>query len=280
MLSHFDPSLNAEKDTDTDQTQASSSSPGVKVPIIGFSATFSRHDGLALGSVFQRIVYHKDFLSMITERWLSPVRFTVIRAKLDLSSVKTLSASGGGDFQTTSLAKHVNTEQINELIVRTWLDRCWGTDKTRPRRRSTLAFCVNVSHVHALTDAFREKGIDARSLTGETPMKERAQLLEGFRKQNFPVLVNCAILTEGADLPAIDCVVLARPTRSRNLFSQMIGRGMRLSPATGKTDCLVLDLVGNVEKGDGVVCSPTLFGLSADDDIDGEARLPSFIPQP
>jgi ATP-dependent helicase IRC3 len=60
-------------------------------------------------------------------------------------------------------------------------------------------------------------------------------------------------------VPNIDCVLLARPTRSRNLFSQMIGRGLRLSPQTGKTDCLILDMVGNFERG--LVCTPTLFGL-------------------
>jgi ATP-dependent helicase IRC3 len=80
-------------------------------------------------------------------------------------------------------------------------------------------------------------------------------------------------------VPAIDCVLLARPTRSRNLFSQMIGRGMRLSPATGKKDCMVLDLVGNSERG--VVCTPTLFGLDPES-IDGERRVPSaaFRSQP
>ena len=72
-------------------------------------------------------------------------------------------------------------------------------------------------------------------------------------------LACAAILTEGADIPSIDCVLLARPTLSRNLFSQMIGRGMRLSASTGKADCLILDLVGNCSKG--LVCTPTLFGL-------------------
>lgn len=111
-------------------------------------------------------------------------------------------------------------------------------------------------------------GIDARYLHGGTATLERRELLEDFREGLFPVLVNCAILTEGADVPSIDCVLLARPTRSRNIFSQMIGRGLRLSPKTGKKECLILDVVGSIEKG--VVCVPTLFGLDVNEDIEGE----------
>jgi len=103
-------------------------------------------------------------------------------------------------------------------------------------------FCVNVAHVHALTHTFRRYGIDARYLFSETPTAERKALVESFKAGQFPVLVNCgrqifnnclhllngfhvyqAILTEGADIPNIDCVVVARPTRSRNVFAQMVG---------------------------------------------------------
>ncbi|KDN47737.1 ResIII-domain-containing protein [Tilletiaria anomala UBC 951] len=267
VLSHFDPTINGQV-----EQEARGDKNCFRVPILGFSATFSRHDGLALGSVFQRIVFHKDFLEMIGEGWLSPLRFTVIRAKIDLSGVKLMSGSSGGDFQTSSLANYINTSEINRLIVRTWLDRCANTDPAAANqlRRSTLVFCVNIDHVNNLTDKFRAAGIDARSLTGETPVRERAELLRSFRAMEFPVLINCSILAEGADVPSIDCVLLARPTRSRNLFSQMIGRAARLSPSTGKKDALVLDLVGNVERGDGIVCTPSLFGLSADVMIEDE----------
>ncbi len=171
-------------------------------------------------------------------------------------------ANLNSDFATSSLAAVVNTDVVNRVILKAWIDRAHN------RRRSTLVFAVNIEHVQDLTHTFRNAGVDARYLHGGTPMVERRQLLEDFRNGLYPVLVNCAILTEGADVPAIDCVLLARPTRSRNLFSQMIGRGLRLSPKTGKRDCLVLDIVGNIEKG--VVCTPTLFGLDADEIIEDE----------
>ncbi|KIS66081.1 double-stranded DNA-dependent ATPase [Mycosarcoma maydis] len=257
VLSHFDPLIGLG----LEQRQGQCSVPTASVPVIGFSATFSRHDGLALGKVFDRIVFHKDFLEMIGEKWLCPIRFTSIKADIDLASVKISNLNS--DFATSSLAAVVNTEVVNKIILKAWIDRA------HKHRRSTLIFAVNIEHVQELTNTFRSAGIDARYLHGGTPMPERRQLLEDFRNGVYPVLVNCAILTEGADVPAIDCVLLARPTRSRNLFSQMIGRGLRLSPKTGKKDCLVLDIVGNIEKG--VVCTPTLFGLDADDIIEDES---------
>lgn len=262
LLSQFDDEVGLTREQREERASepstSSSSSSAPRIPIIGFSATFARHDGLALGRVFDRIVYHRDFLTMIDEQWLCPVRFTSIKSNLDLSDVKV--SSNSGDFLPTSLADYTNTPAINRLIVRSWLDR--ASD-----RRSTLVFCVNIQHTMDLTTTFREAGIDARYLHGGTPMKARKQLLQDFKDGQFKVLINCAILTEGFDLPQIDVVLMARPTRSRNLFSQMIGRGLRLSPQTGKTDCLILDLVGTIERG--VVCTPTLFGLDPMEDVDG-----------
>lgn len=267
LLSRFDEEIGMTREERAEQRQAAEQereqnarnvASRRKIPIIGFSATFSRHDGLALGRVFDRIVFHRDFLSMIDDNWLCPVRFTSIRSDLDLSSVKVSAASG--DFLPKSLASHANTPAINRLIVRSWLDKAAG-------RRSTLVFCVDIAHTIELTMAFRDAGVDARYIHGGTTMKERKQVLQDFKDGQYQILLNCAILTEGFDLPQIDTVIMARPTRSRNLFSQMIGRGLRLSPETGKEDCLILDLVGSIERG--VVCTPTLFGLDPEDAIEG-----------
>ncbi|TFK77148.1 P-loop containing nucleoside triphosphate hydrolase protein [Pluteus cervinus] len=226
--------------------------PGHTIPVIGFSATFSRHDGLALGSVFEQIVYHRDFLEMMKENWLCDIRFTSVRVELDLTSVALNSKSG--DYNAASLASIVNTESMNELVVRTWLDRA-------ANRKSTLIFCVNIAHVVALTQTFRTFGVDARYVHAQTSPAERRALVAGFKSGEFPVLINCAVLTEGADIPNIDCVILAKPTRSRNLFAQMIGRGMRLSPSTGKEDCRIIDFVDSTERSGGAMSVPSLFGL-------------------
>ncbi|KAF9237313.1 P-loop containing nucleoside triphosphate hydrolase protein [Melanogaster broomeanus] len=242
---------------------AAAPSPPHPIPIIGFSATFSRHDGLALGSVFEKIVYHHGFLEMIKEQWLCDVRFTSVKANIDLQGVTVNSRTG--DFNATSLAHIINTDTINNLVVRAWLDR--ASD-----RKSTLVFCVNIAHVLQLTKTFQDFGVEARYLHSGTPAPERRALISDFKAGSYPVLVNCAILTEGADIPNIDCVVVARPTRSRNVFAQMIGRGMRQSPGTGKVDCRVIDFVDSTSRVPGVVSVPTLFGLDPSEVIDARAE--------
>jgi ATP-dependent helicase IRC3 len=91
------------------------------VPIIGFTATFSRHDQLALSRVFQEIVYHQDVIDMLEAGWLSPARFTTVRVDLKLSTVAVSGSTD--DYSATSLAKVMNTPAMNDLIVRIYLDR-------------------------------------------------------------------------------------------------------------------------------------------------------------
>ncbi|KAL6923735.1 hypothetical protein FSHL1_000984 [Fusarium sambucinum] len=215
--------------------------------LVGVSATFSRFDGVKLGAAIDEIVYHKDYIDMITKKWLSDVIFTTVESKVNLSEV---SKGAFGDFLPGELSKVVNTSETNDITVRSWMAKAQG-------RNSTLVFCVDVAHVVELTDRFRQHGFDARYVTGETPKVQRAKTLDSFRKGEFPVLVNCGVFTEGTDIPNIDCVILGRPTRSRNLLVQMIGRGMRLHP--GKKNCHIIDLVSSLDTG--IVTTPTLFGL-------------------
>ena len=215
--------------------------------LVGVSATFSRFDGLRLGAAIDHIVYHKDYVDMIGDKWLSDVMFTTVKSRANLSRVKT---GKDGDFQAGQLAKAVNTEATNEITVQSWLSEAGD-------RKSSLVFCVDLNHVASLTSTFRKHGIDARFITGSTRKKDRGERLEAFKRREFPVLLNCAVFTEGTDMPNIDCILLARPTKSRNLLVQMIGRGMRLY--SGKENCHVIDMVASLETG--IVTVPTLFGL-------------------
>lgn len=225
--------------------------------LVGVSATFSRFDGLKLGAAIDEIVYHKDYVEMMEEKWLSHVIFTTVDSSVDLSKVKTLGRAGTGEFDTSSLSKAVNKTEINDIVVRAWHAKA-------ACRKSTLVFCVDISHVVSMTKRFRYYGYDAQYVTGETPTKERAERLDAFRRGEFPVLVNCGVFTEGTDIPNIDCIVLARPTKSRNLLIQMIGRGMRLHP--GKENCHIIDMVSTLETG--IVTTPTLFGLDPSEIVD------------
>ena len=215
--------------------------------LVGVSATFSRFDGLRLGAAIDHIVYHKDYVDMIGEKWLCDVKFTTVKSGADLSKVK---SNKMGDFTSSQLSSAVNNDEINEVTVRSWMEEATG-------RRSTLVFCVDINHVTSLTDTFRRLGVDAQFITGDTKKKIRGQRLQDFKDGKFPVLLNCGVFTEGTDIPNIDCIILARPTKSRNLLVQMIGRGMRLH--SQKTECHVLDMVASLETG--IVTVPTLFGL-------------------
>ena len=215
--------------------------------LVGVSATLSRSDGLRLSDAIDHIVYHKDYVDMIEEKWLANVIFTTVQSRAKLTNVKTLK---GGDFQISDLSRAVNTPETNEVTVSSWMARA-------AKRKSTLVFCVDLTHVSDLTSTFRRHGIDARFITGDTPKRTRGERLDAFKHCEFPVLLNCGVFTEGTDIPNIDCVLLARPTRSRNLLVQMIGRGMRLHP--GKGDCHIIDMVASLEAG--IVTTPTLLGL-------------------
>ena len=215
--------------------------------LVGVSATLSRFDGLRLSDAIDHVVYHKDYVDMIGEKWLSNVIFTTVQSKVNLSRLR---KAASGDFQVSDLSRAVNTSETNDVTFRAWSTRATA-------RKSTLIFCVDLTHVADLTATFRSHGVDAKFITGDTPKQIRCQRLDAFRSGEFPVLLNCGVFTEGTDIPNIDCVVLARPTKSRNLLIQMIGRGMRLHP--GKADCHVIDMVASLEAG--VVTTPTLFGL-------------------
>lgn len=223
--------------------------------LVGVSATFSRHDGLRLGAAIDQIVYHKDYLDMIEGEWLSTASFTTVQSGADLSKVRSLGKQG--DFQTGDLSKAVNNDETNQVTVQAWLAQAHD-------RKATLVFCVDLAHVSSLTAMFRRFGIDARFITSDTPKQIRTERLDAFKSGEFPVLLNCGIFTEGTDIPNIDCVLLARPTKSRNLLVQMIGRGLRLHP--GKEGCHVIDMVASLETG--IVTTPTLFGLDPSELVD------------
>lgn len=239
--------------------------------LVGVSATLSRFDGLSLNAALDDIVFHKyvsnltmssinalrrDYVDMIEENWLSDVLFTTVETKIDFRRVR---SAASGDFLASSLSKQINTKPTNELIVKAWKDKASS-------RLSTLGFCVDVAHVQALAAVFQEHGVDARYIVGSDLVRNRDATLNKFRRGEFPVLLNCSIFVEGTDIPNIDCVLLARPTKSRNLLIQMIGRGMRLHK--GKHNCHVIDMVSSLDAG--LVCVPTLFGLDPREILNGD----------
>jgi superfamily II DNA or RNA helicase len=228
--------------------------PDTKRLLVGFTATPKRGDGQGLDGVFQEIAFSRALPEMVRSGYLAPLAAFRVETDVDLSGVKTRL----GDFVTSHLSRAVNVQERNDLVVRVYRDRLEG--------RQTLCFCVDVAHARHLAAAFGEAGIPAAAVTGETPRPEREQALVAFREGRIRVVTNCMVLTEGYDEPSVSGILLARPTKSTLLYTQMIGRGTRLHP--GKEDVTVVDIV-DASRSHRLVTLPTLFGLPPDFDLAG-----------
>lgn len=198
---------------------------------IGLTATPWRLDGRPLGNRFQKLVLVARPHELIEQGWL--LAPTIYAPTLpDLSSLK-ISA---GDYAQDEAAEKMGRAEILGDIVEHWMRLVV--------RGSTVVFGVNKAHSIAIRDKFRAAGVPAHHIDDETPGREREEILSKLADGSIQVVTNCAILTEGWDLPSLRAVVLARPTKSVALFLQMVGRGMR--PAPGKDSWILLDHAGCV----------------------------------
>jgi superfamily II DNA or RNA helicase len=228
--------------------------PQTRKLLVGFTATPKRGDGQGLDAVFQEIVFSRGLPEMIQAGYLAPVAGYRLETDIDLSRVKTRM----GDFVTSHLSLAVNIAPRNDLVVNVF--------RSHLKDRQTLCFCVDVAHAHCLADAFNQAGIPAAAVSGEMERSVRAKALEDFRAGRIQVLANCMVLTEGYDEPSVSGIILARPTKSALLYTQMIGRGTRLHP--GKHNVTIIDIV-DVTRDHSLTTLPGLFGFSEKFDLEG-----------
>ncbi|MDX3747483.1 DEAD/DEAH box helicase [Streptomyces sp. AK08-02] len=202
------------------------------VPVAGFTATMTRTDG-GLAEVWEEVVFTLDILEMIEDGYLCDVRGKRITVPgLDLDSVKTRN----GDLQEGQLGQALDDSGAAEVVAEAY--RLHAGD------RPGVVFTPTVETAQSMAKAFTAAGIPAAAVWGDMPKDDRAAVLERYKAGAVQVLTNCMVLTEGFDAPWTSCVVIARPTKSAGLYCQMAGRALRLSPETGKTDALVLDVMG------------------------------------
>lgn len=208
----------------------------------GFTATMYRNETgtIGLGDVIQKVVYEKDLRWAIKHGFLvQPRGLTVHIEGLDkLNDVRNVA----GDFKNDDMA------EIMEAAVDYVVD---AVDK-HARERTSIVFAPSVDGAHMLAESLSARGMSAEAVTGAMPLASREPIYERFRTGATKNLVTVMVLTEGADFPMCDAVVMARPTRSKNLYAQMVGRALRLytDPWTGevKSDALVLDLSGTTRQ--------------------------------
>jgi superfamily II DNA or RNA helicase len=229
--------------------------------LLGVTATPSRADGIGLDKVYQEIVYQIGLLDLIEQGYLAPLRGQKIYIAADFSALHTKTNTDGiSDYKQDEVVELMTKANWFEKVTEGWL-------KYAPDRR-TIAFVPpgkdangrSTAMAFQLAEHMRSQGISAIAINGESELSEQRRAIREFEQGRIQVIVNCDIFTEGLDIPSIDCVLFARPTKSQIVYSQSIGRGSRLSPETGKTDCLVLDMVGATNRFD--LCTlGDLFGL-------------------
>ncbi len=228
--------------------------------VLGVTATPDRGDGQALGDVFESCAYRFEIREAIASGFLAKITCKTVHVDgVDLSSVKTRA----GDLAQDQLSAIMAEEQAVLAAVDALLREAG--------ERKTIVFCVDVAHATAITDAInRHRDGAARVGYGELGREEREQILADFKADRFQFLVNCQLWTEGFDEPSITCVATMRPTKSRALVVQCVGRGTRLFP--GKVDLLWLDFVGNAGKHKLVGPLDALAAGDVPDDVRREAE--------
>ena len=204
--------------------------------VLGVTATPDRGDMRNLGEVFDSLAYEYKLTDAIKEGYLCKIMAQTIPLQLDISSV-TLS---GGDYAVADLGTALDP----------YLEQIAAEMAVRCKDRKTVVFLPLIRTSQKFRDLLNAKGFRAAEVNGQSD--DRRQVLADFDAGKYNVLCNSMLLTEGWDCPSVDCVVVLRPTKVRSLYSQMVGRGTRLSP--GKTDLLLLDFLWMTDKHE--LCRP------------------------
>ena len=204
--------------------------------VLGVTATPDRGDMRNLGEVFDSLAFEYKLTDAIKEGYLCKIMAQTIPLKLDITSV----TMSGGDYAVGDLGTAL--DPYLEQIAAEMAQRCTG--------RKTVVFLPLIKTSQKFRDLLNAHGFRAAEVNGQSD--DRRQVLADFEADKYNVLCNSMLLTEGWDCPSVDCVVVLRPTKVRSLYSQMVGRGTRLSP--GKTDLLLLDFLWMTDKHE--LCRP------------------------
>ncbi len=252
--------------------------------IVGFTATPHRGDGERLTEIFPDIVYTMNARKAIDEGYLVPVKSFAVGTATDLDAV----ASRAGDFVLGQLAEAVDTDERNRAVLDAY--------RTLVPGKKTLVFSASVEHARNIAQLFKDAGIKAAFASGETRAAEREAIVAGFRGSSIDVLVNCGLYLEGFDVPSIEAIINARPTKSTTLYTQVTGRGLRpldedayivSSFPTAQARCTwleqsrkpfatIIDIVDQARRHQ-LVTLPTLWDLPAQ--IDAQGNLISDIAE-
>lgn len=244
--------------------------------ILGVTATPDRLDKVSLKGTFDKVAFIYEIRDAIDDGWLVPIRQKVAFIKgLDLSSVRTLA----GDLSETDLETAMIRHEVPHAVARATVEASGS--------RPTLVFGVTIPHTKILAEAFKHYTDPSKilALSGDDSKDTRREGLERFRGGEIQYLINCMLFTEGFDAPWVACVSMARPTKSRALYAQMIGRGTRTLDGLNiaaprpepswKQDLLVIDYAGNAGRHTLINTFDILGGTDTEIRTRAEARAQS-----
>ena len=209
--------------------------------VIGLTATPYR---MGTGSichedhVLNHVCYDANVGDLIRDGYLSPLRTVEGEHKtLDLQGVK----KTAGEYNLKDLAKRVDRgDVVNEAVNHmTRAVRDTG-------RKSVIVFCIDIEHCKHVSEELRKYGIEAPYILGSTPIKERERLVDEFKQGRYQYMLSVDCFFEGFNAKRVDCVAMLRPTQSKGLWVQAVGRGLRLHP--DKDHCLILDYGDNINR--------------------------------
>ena len=226
---------------------------------IGFTATPARKSGRSLGAAFDSLILGPSIRDLTAAGVLVPTRIfnTPIVSEKELQAVPKDTDS---DFKPAALGELLSRPKLIGDVITNWLRIA--------NRKRTLCFAVNKAHGAALLDSFRQQGVAAEMLTDSDDEATREEVIGRLEDGATSVVINCFLMSYGVDLPTIECIILARPTRSLTMYLQMIGRGLRAAP--DKTHCIVIDH-GHVVENLGLPQSDHDWTLAADRNVNVEA---------
>lgn len=206
--------------------------------VLGVTATPDRGDMRNLGAYFESLAYEYTLPKAIKEGYLSPIKALTIPLKIDMSSVSVQA----GDFKASEIGTALDPylHGIAEEMQKYCMDK------------KTVVFLPLVKTSQKFRDLLNQYGFRAAEVNGDS--QDRAEILKDFDAGKYNVLCNSMLLTEGWDCPSVNCIVVLRPTKVRSLYCQMVGRGTRLSPETGKDHLLLLDFLWHTERHE--LCHP------------------------
>ena len=202
--------------------------------ILGLTATPERHDGQSLIEIFQNCAHRLELEEAIERELLVPIRCVRVKTNIDLSKIR----YNGVDYRSRDLGETLLVPDRDRLIVETYLNHVQG--------KRAVCFCINVDHSESMATAFNQKGVKAAHVSGRMGEQQKQQILEAYRSGEIQVLCACDILNEGWDSPETEVLLMARPTLSKVVYVQQLGRGTRKAP--GKDCLLVFDFIDNTSR--------------------------------